>query len=101
MIVGMTGMFGSQVSNTMEPPNKGHFGTRNFVLLYRGVLYLEVNPMRLGHCEIFFIERCLLFKVSSIQRFHCTLSMNLHTHTQCAAMLHVASVHCWRLFGGS
>ena len=54
------------VSNTVEPPNKGHDGTRGFVL------YREVSFIRRLKCTgiigigTSFIERCPLFGVSFI-----------------------------------
>ena len=67
-----------EIWNTVEPPNKGHFGTSHFVLCRDVVLSLEVDNVlvlweseRLGPKEVSFIERllllCPLFRGSTIR----------------------------------
>ena len=65
------------IANTVEPPNKGHIGTRSFVL-YREVSFIQrlkcTGIIGIGTCgfvlEVFFI-RCFLYL-----RFHCRSSLH-------------------------
>ena len=59
------------VSYTVEPPNKGHVGTRSFVL-YREVSFIRMlkctGIIGIGRVDLSFIERSSLFGVSFIGR---------------------------------
>ena len=67
--------------HTVEPPNKGHFGTRSFVL-YREVSFIQrlkcTGIIGIGtsrfvlYREVFFIRSVLY------QRFHCTYYAHAH-----------------------
>ena len=54
---------------TVEPPNKGHVGTRSFIL-YREVSYIRrlkcTGIIKIGRVDLSFKERCSLFGVSFI-----------------------------------
>ena len=61
---------------TVEPLYTGHHWT-HLAVLYRGVPSSEVgfvhSSMQFGLQTVSSIERCCLFRVSFIERFHCTL----------------------------
>ena len=74
------------VSITVEPPNKGHVGTRSFVL------YREVSFIRMLKCTGIIgigTSRFVLYREVSFirsvlyRRFHCSLSIGRHDpHTK-------------------